>query len=73
MRSRSIPSLALMTAFAISGTFSLEFYFLFGIVPGSRAIRKFIVTGSRGREDADCYGFYPASGTELGENGADVN
>ena len=30
------------------------------------------LNGNQAAQDADCYGFCPASGAELGENGADM-
>ncbi len=30
------------------------------------------LNGNQAAQDADCYGLCPASGTELGENGADM-
>ena len=40
--------------------------------PLSRPRLNLPLNGNQAAEDADCYGFCPASGAELGENGADM-
>jgi hypothetical protein len=33
---------------------------------------EIVLNGDQAAQDADCYGFCPASGAELGENGTDM-
>jgi hypothetical protein len=44
-----------------------------GVPNGSSGPRLNVsINGNQAAQDANCYGFCPASGAKLGENGADV-